>query len=1002
VPGLPTGTVTFLFTDIEGSTRLLEQLGDRYADLLAGYRRLLRAAFQKPAAQEIDTQGDALFVAFSRAKDAVATAVAAQVSISAHSWPEGAALRVRMGLHTGEPLSVETGYVGLDVHRAARICAAGHGGQILLSGTTRELVQSDLPEGTGLRDLGPHRLKDLAQPQHLFQLVAPGLANDFPPLKTLDTLPNNLPRQLTSFVGREREIGEVRRLLTTTSLLTLTGAGGSGKTRLALHVAADVLDQYPDGVWQVELASIADPTLVPQMVASALSVPEQPGRSLTETIVDHLRPKSTLLVLDNCEHLLSNCARFAAALLQACPRLRIMATSREGLGIGGELTYPVPSLSFPEPKQRPSLEQLMHYEAVRLFVERAAFSRPQFAVTSGNVSSVVQVCAQLDGIPLALELAAARVKVLAVEQIAARLRDRFQLLTGGGRTAPARHQTLRAAMDWSYDLLSENERALLRRLSVFAGGWTLEAAEAISSGNGVEASDILDLLTSLVDKSLVTVETQDGEARYRLLETVRQYGRDRLLAAGDAIEVRQRHRGWYLRLAEQADFMLRGPEQALWARRLEAEHDNLRAALEWSTQGESNPEPGLQLAWSLMWFWNTCGYVIEGRQWLEKMVPRASGASPSLQARVLCGAGALSEKLGEYEHARARLAGSLDLFRRLDDAGGAAFALHFLGHVASAQNDLALATRMFEESLALSRGAGDTWGCALTLDCWGSAASRQGDYDLASSLFAESAALFRDQGSRWEVYGPVSGLGVVAAARGDDVRAKALLEEGLAMARETGRKAAILTATLRLGRIAFAQGDRERAAALFKESLVLRKERGDKDGIAACLDALAGVAVTQERPERAARLFGAADVLRETIHTVVPPAQRAEYDRHMSTLRAHLDETALGAAWAAGRAMTLEQAIEDALALDEASPHPGKKAERPAPAERLGLLTAREREVAALIAQGLTNREIASRLVIAERTAEGHVQGILNKLGFNSRAQIAAWAVQQGLDVESH
>ncbi len=997
MPGLPSGTVTFLFTDVEGSTRLLEHLGDRYAELLAQYRRLLRAAYQKRGAREVDTQGDALFVAFSRAKDAVAAAVAAQRAISEHPWPEGTAVRVRMGLHTGEPISIDAGYVGLDVHRAARICAAGHGGQILLSGTTRELIQNDLPQGMSLRDLGVHRLKDLAQPQHLFQVVAPDLPSDFQPLKTLDTLPNNLPRQLTSFVGREREMAEVKQLLTTTCLLTLTGAGGSGKTRLSLQVAADILEQYPDGIWQVELAPIADPTLVPQVMASALGVPEQPGRALTETLVDYLRSKSALLILDNCEHLLSRCAQLAAALLRACPNMRIMATSREGLGIGGELTYPVPALSLPDPKHLTALENVLQYGAVRLFAERAAFSRPKFAVTSSNVSSVIQVCMQLDGIPLAIELAAARVKVLAVEQIAARLRDRFQLLTGGGRTAPPRHQTLRGAMDWSYDLLSEKERALLQRLSVFAGGCTLEAAEAVCSGNGVEAPDILDLLTSLVDKSLVNVETQGRETRYGLLGTVRQYGLDRLLEAGDAIEVRQRHRNWYLSLAERADAELRGPEQTLWARRLEAEHDNLRAALEWSTQDESSPEPGLRLVWSLMWFWNTCGYVIEGRQWLEKMVSRASGASAALQARVLCGAGALSEKLGEYEHARARLAGSLAVFRRLDDAWGAAFALHFLAHVASAQDEFALATSMFEESLALFRGTGDKWGCALTLDCWGDAVCRHGDYDLASSLFEESGALSRELGNRWEVYGPVSGLGMVAAARGDYIRATALLEESLAMARETGRRDAIATASLRLGRIVFGQGNCERAAALFKESLTLRKEHGDKDGIAACLDALAGVAVTQERPEQAARLFGAADVLREAIHTVVSPAQRAEYDRHMATMRARLDETALAGAWVKGRAMTVEQAIEYALALEEASSHRTKRTEHPSPDQRLGALTAREREVAGLIAQGLTNREIASRLVVSERTAEGHVQSILNKLGFNSRAQIAAWAVEHGL-----
>ena len=421
MPSLPTGTVTFLFTDIEGSTRLLQQLGARYADVLAVYRRLLRTAIEESDGQEVDTQGDACFAAFPRARDALAAAVAAQIAITGHPWPQRAVLRVRMGLHTGEAQTAGTEYVGMDVHRAARICATGHGGQILLSGATRILVEDDLPEGTSLRDLGEHRLKDLARPQHLFQVMTPDLPADFPPLKSLDPFRNNLPSQLTSFIGRDREKAEVTRLLSTTRLLTLMGAGGAGKTRLALHVAADQLDKYSDGVWLAELAPLSEPALVPKVVASVLGVPDQAGRPLTKAVADYLRPRSLLLVLDNCEHLLPACAHLTDALLQSCPNLRILVTSREPLGIAGELSYRVPSLSVPDLKLLPSPEALAQYEAVRLFVERAAFSKPGFQITSGNAVAVAQVTHRLDGMPLAIELAAALVKALPVITIAERL-----------------------------------------------------------------------------------------------------------------------------------------------------------------------------------------------------------------------------------------------------------------------------------------------------------------------------------------------------------------------------------------------------------------------------------------------------------------------------------------------------------------------------------------------------------------------------------------------------
>jgi len=483
----PTGTVTFLFTDIEGSTRLLHQLGHRYADVLEQHHQILRAALETHNGYEVDTQGDAFFVTFASAIDAIEAAVIMQRSLNARSWPAGGVMRVRMGLHTGEPTLTEGGYVGMDVHRGARIMASGHGGQVVLSHTTRTLAEEHLPPGVTLRELGEHRLKDLQQPAPLYQLVIEGLPNDFPPLKTLSTRPHNLPVQLTSFIGRETNIVEVKQLLAKTRLLTLTGSGGCGKTRLSLQVGAEVLDDYADGVWLVELAPVADPNLVLQTVASALGLREQAARPLLETVIDYLKPKTLLLLLDNCEHLLEASAQLADALLKACPALKILASSREGLGIAGEQTYRPPSFARPSPANaaRLTVEELTQYEAVRLFIDRALLSNPRFAVTNQNAPAVAEICDRLDGIPLAIELAAARVKAMSVEQISTRLTDRFRLLTGGSRTALPRQQTLRALIDWSYDLLSDKEKLLLARLSVFAGGWTLEAAEKVCSDDAV-------------------------------------------------------------------------------------------------------------------------------------------------------------------------------------------------------------------------------------------------------------------------------------------------------------------------------------------------------------------------------------------------------------------------------------------------------------------------------------------------------------------------------------
>lgn len=871
---LPTGTVTFLFTDIEGSTALLQRLGDaRYADVLAEHRQLVRNAFAERQGHEVDTQGDAFLVAFSRARDAVSAAVAAQRALTSHAWPDGTSLRVRMGLHTGEPLSRSGDYVGLDVHRAARVAAAGHGGQVLVSDATHGLVAKDLPEGVELRDLGEHRLKDLAHPHRLFQVVTADLPRDFPELRSLNARPHNLPIQLTSFIGREKDIAEVKRLLGTARLVTLTGSGGAGKTRLAFQVAADVLVDYPDGAWLADMAPIAEPAFVPKTVASALNVPEQPGRDMTETLVDAVRPKAMLLVLDNCEHLLVACRDLTVALRRTCPQVRILATSREGLGVPGETLWRVPSLSTPEDiLHLPPVEELALYDAVRLFADRASSTAPGFAVTRQNAPAVVQVCQRLDGIPLAIELAAARVKVLAVEQIAARLDDRFSLLTGGSRSVLPRQQTLRAAMDWSYDLLSAPEQVVLRRLSVFAGGWTLEAAEAVCAGGRVEASDVLDLLTHLVDKSLVAAETDSREARYRLLETVRQYGRDRLVESKESDEVLDHHLAFFLNLAEQAESHFERADQTVWFNRLEEEHDNFRRALAWSVQ--SAPVDGVRLGGLLGRFWMVRSHLTEGGKWFKKLLERSGDQSAPLRAKALNWAGWIATRQLDYAPARALHGESLTIYRELGDQRGVADSTWRLGIIAMNEADHGAAVAFLEETLSIFRRLGYEQGILEVLGDLGHEAWHQGHCSAA----------------------------------------RRLLEEAVSRARRSGQTRVLVFALYSLGLVAFDQHGYVEAHSHYTEGLTTARELGDMYYGVQIVEHFAALIAAEGQYIGAARLLAAADAFRKFEGIPLPFAHRLDYDRPLATIRAALSDDDFTAAWAEGRAMTLEQAIEYALA----------------------------------------------------------------------------------------
>ena len=855
MPDPPTGKVTFFFTDIEGSTHLLQHLGDqRYAHVLADQRRIMRAVFQDWRGHEFHTEGDAFLVAFAKASDAVGAAAAALQALAAHTWPEGAPVRVRIGLHTGEAVPAGGGYLGLDVHRTNRVMSAGYGGLVVLSQATREDLGSAVPDGVTLRDLGEHRLKDLAHPEHLYQLVIPGLPAEFPPPKTLDVVSNNLPIQQTSFIGREQEIEEVKRLLGASRLVTLMGAGGAGKTRLSIQVAADLTDGFKHGAWLVELEPIRDPNLVVQTMASTLGVREVAGRALLDSLTDYLQLKTLLLVVDNCEHLVESCALTLGALLRVCPNLRVLATSRDALGVAGEATYRIPPLSRPDARRRHSVEELAQFAAVRLFVERAVQSNPQFALGENNAGPVARITQRLDGIPLALELAAAQVTALSAAEIDARLNDRFQVLTGGRSHLP-HHQTLRATIDWSYDLLGETERPLFRRLSVFSGGFALEAAEEICAGGEIDVIDLLDLLTRLVDKSLVVAEGLNGEVRYRMLETVRQYGQEKLVEAENAESLQRRHMAWFRELAEQNEERLRGPEQIRALEVLEGDVDNLRAALQWGRSPGAGRDGGMRLAAALSRFWLLRGYVSEGRAWLDEALAAPADDLPQVQARALYAAVALSFAQGEYAYAWIRAEEALFLFRQERDDAGAALTLNVMGNVCRNRGDYERAEQLLKESAEIGRRLSSTWPLAESLNLLGLVARRRGDHATAQVFFSESLALWREIGDRWGLAASLGHLGVVARYQRDYPRSRELHEESLALRRELGDKFDMTSSMISLGTVALEQEDYDRAHDLFTEALEVGRELGYKVVVGAALGNLGIVAFHRGDHARAAALI---------------------------------------------------------------------------------------------------------------------------------------------------
>jgi predicted ATPase/class 3 adenylate cyclase len=933
VPAATEGT-TLLFTDIEGSTRLWEEQSEGMSRALAAHDGASRAAVEGHGGVVVKMTGDGMYAAFDDPVDALVATVELQQALDALAAASGIALRVRAGLHLGLVERRDEDLFGSPVNRAARIMKAAHGGQVLLSQAVVDRVRERLPPATSLRDLGGVRLRDLATPERVYQLVHPQLRGDFPALRSLEATPNNLPQQVTSFIGRERELAEAKGLLEQSRLVTLLGMGGLGKTRLSLQMGADVLEHYPDGVWFLDLAPIKDASLVAQVAAQVLGVREEAGKPMQQTLCAHVKERTLLLIIDNCEHLVGACATLADALLQAAPQLRIIATSREGLHIRGEQTYPVFPLRVPDRKA--NAESLLRSDAVQLFVERARLQQPGFTLTEGEAPAVAELCARLEGIPLALELAAARMRSLSVADINARLHDRFKLLTGGSRVALERQQTLRALVNWSYDLLQESEQIVLDRLSVFVGGFDLDAAEIVCGAAPIAPEDVLDLVTSLVDKSLVMFERDGGAARYGLLETIREFAHEhltqqrygmlatirefaheRLEQRDDVAATAARHCDYFLGLAKTARGKLRGPERAQWTRRLEVELDNLRAAITLALSGGVDAVLAVKFEVALMNFRILRGYASEGRKNL-----RAVLALPGLPDLARCNAlyvaGALATRQGDHAGALTMLTECLALRRDLGDARETAGTLSTLALAHLQQGDAARARECAEEALATFRELGDEVGQATGLVHLGEICMQRADDGHARECFEQCLVIAKrikhqETESECERY-----LGEIALSAGNLPGAQARFTRSLKICRDAENKRDEALALACLGKTDTARGDHPSARMKLTEALCafqaleMRAEELD------CLEDYAALLHAMGRSDAAVRLQAATTSIRVALALPPPPRTEVKRRENIAAARAALGDAAFNAAWSSGTGWALDDASDYALAATAA------------------------------------------------------------------------------------
>jgi predicted ATPase/class 3 adenylate cyclase len=870
---LPTGTVTFLFTDIEGSTRLLQALGPRYRDVLERHAAILREALAAHAGVEISTEGDSFFAVFGSAPRAVAATVVAQRALASEPWPEGSRVRVRMGLHTGEGQRGGADYVGIDVHRAARVAAAGHGGQVLLSAATESLVADSLPEGVSLRDLGVHRLKDLEQPERLAQLVIPGLEQTFPALRSLET-PSNLPTELSSFIGRQRELDEISRLLASARLLTLTGPGGTGKTRIAIRVAANLGPRFEDGVYFVDLAPLTDPALVGPTIARSLGLSDDAERPMTDVLTAYLLPRELLLVLDNFEHLLP-ASELVDGLLAAAPKLKTLVTSRSLLNLYGEQSFAVPPLALPDPTHLRNLADLSSNEAVTLFLERARVARPDFVLTQESAQAVAEICVRLDGLPLAIELTASRIRLLEPREILARVQQHLPVLTGGPTNLPARQRTLRATIEWSYELLQRQEQPLFGRLAVFTGGCTLEAAEAVCNPDGELGLNTLDGLASLVEQSLVRRYDQASESRFGMLETIREYAHDKLEADATLDAVAARHSGYYRDLAEIAEGHFMGPEQVAWLDRFEREHDNVRAALTHALEAD-DAETGLRLAAALWRFWQQRGYLREGRSWLEAVLALDPRTVSQARAKAYIALGGLAYWLSDVDATERAYESAVSASRQLGDRDTEGEALYNLAFVPVLRNDNVESRRRFEASLAFATELSNP------------------------NLVAKSQ----------------SSLGIVLVVGGEPATGLSLMEQAHESFQAAGDRFQMAWNLGQMGQAQRLLGHLAEGRARFREGLRMHLEARNLPGLGASFGSISALESDAGRHMEAMRLMGAARAVSSTTGASAPRLFLRIEDVEEQARQAIGDE-AVEQALAEGRNMSLDEAVAYAESLSD-------------------------------------------------------------------------------------
>jgi predicted ATPase/class 3 adenylate cyclase len=899
----PLGTVTLLFTDIEGSTQLWEQFPAAMQAALARHDVLLRDAIETGGGTVIRTTGDGLHAVFSRVSDSVEAALICQQALAGEAWTDlPHPLRVRISLHTGEAEFRAGDYYGSTPNRTARLMSVAAGGQTLLSAATAELVRDQLPKGATLIDLGEHRLKDLTRPEHIFQLAHPTLPDEFPPIKSIDAFPNNLPIQLTSFVGRQKEIAEITALLETARLVTLTGSGGTGKTRLALEIGAQELDSYTHGVWLLELAPLVDPAQILPALAQTIGVQEFPPVPLSVSLIDYLRDKQLLLLLDNCEHLIEACARLADDLLHQCAGLKILASSREALGIAGEISYHTPSLA--------------DSESIRLFVERAQAAHPKFTLTDSNASSVAQICSRLDGIPLAIELAAARTKLLSPEQIASRLDDRFRLLVGGSRTALPRQQTLRALIDWSYDLLSSEEQQLLRMASVFAGGWTLEAIEAVA-----DDPDVFEHLEQLVNKSLVIIEDREFEMRFFMLETIRQYAREKLFDTNQGWAARDRHFAYFDDLSERIWFASRNDDMLAWRDTADDEIENLRAALEWGMANHVEQALHLAANYCIISGWlstqadglTMVDTAIEQVRSLEPVKGEAKLHRQKLMANALFARGMVGIGQGNLPFIIQTLQEAIAISRTIGDKLTLGYSLEMF-YVATTFINVPGGPEAAQEGLTIfTEEIEDRWGLGMAYQAMARAAAMRGDMAEKQKYIGKLREMMHEAPRSFQAGMFYLSMGIDESLHGNYEAARQLFEDGLEIFKRVRNRNFQLIMRSELGHIARHTGDFSQAKKIYRETIKGWQDAGNRAAIAHQMECFAYIAVAEEEPQRAIKLLSAAEALRERANSPMTDNECLDYEQAIGELHSRVGDADFGSLWAEGREMRMDQAIQLAL-----------------------------------------------------------------------------------------